>query len=107
MDAKTGCNCYPLRSFGDWDYKMLGCGWCDPMIRDVCKAIKEDEMGYDGEMVMVAYDSIIRNTGEGGATLFEIDGEEKWIPNSLIEEVWEKAQEVEIPRWFAEKEELI
>lgn len=57
--------------------------------------------------VQIKYDEIRHNTGDGGATLFIIDEDEVWIPNSLIKEIWEQDNEVEVPRWFAEKEELI
>ena len=53
------------------------------------------------------YDEILQDTGDGGATLFEIDEKEVWVPNSLVEEIWESDNQVEVPLWFAEKEGLV
>jgi len=60
-------------------------------------------------MVLVDYDCIIRGDccEEGTATLFRIADREVWIPNSQIEDYWEEDRQVEVPEWFAVKEELI
>lgn len=49
---------------------------------------------------------------KGGALLVEIDGEEIWIPQSIIDdksEVWIEGDigELVISLWFAEKEGLV
>lgn len=57
------------------------------------------------ETVTVVYDEKLADTGEGGAILFLMDDREIWIPNSLIMD--ECSNGIEIPLWFAEKEELV
>ena len=57
------------------------------------------------ETINVPFDSVLKDTGEGGATLFLIDGEQLWVPNSIIEDIY--IDSFDIPRWFAEKAELI
>ena len=59
------------------------------------------------ETVTIVYDEKLVNTGEGGATLFLMDGVEVWVPNSLISDLEQGNNEVEIPLWFAEKEGLV
>jgi len=59
------------------------------------------------ETVWINYDEILQDTGEGGATLFQMDDEEVWVPNSLITDFDEDVYSVEIPVWFAEKEGLV
>ena len=54
------------------------------------------------ETIEIGYDEEKHNSGK--ATLFIIGDEEKWIPNSLIKSKDEDL--IEIPLWFAEKEEL-
>lgn len=53
----------------------------------------------------------IKHETDAALLLITEDGEEKWIPFSLIERIIRtknKGQDVvEVQRWFAEKEELI
>jgi hypothetical protein len=50
------------------------------------------------------YTEIIHETD--GAILFSIDGDEVWIPRSLLE-LDESTHTVTVPEWFALKEGLI
>lgn len=54
----------------------------------------------------------LRKSKGGGALLVEIDGEEIWIPQSVIDdksEMWVEGDmgELVIPLWFAEKKGLV
>ena len=66
-----------------------------------------DGMGEEmsNETVLIDYDKMKHDTGM--ATLFDIDGDDVWIPNSQIEDVYESENQVEVTRWFAEKENLV
>ena len=57
------------------------------------------------ETVLIDYDEIKHDSGR--ATLFDIDGDDVWIPNSQIEDIYESEHQAEVTRWFAEKENLI
>ena len=57
------------------------------------------------ETTLIDFDEIKHDTGR--ATLFDIDGDDIWIPNSLIVDIWDHDHQVEIPVWFAEKEGLV
>jgi len=71
--------------------------------------MKGGRMQETVETVLIDYDTVLVDTGAGGASLFKIDVREVWIPNSLVEEVYksEASCQVEIPVWFAKKEGLI
>lgn len=66
-------------------------------------------MPKNTEMVLITYDEIIRGDccTEGTATLFKIDKDERWIPNSLIEDWWDHDNQIQVPLWFAKKEGLV
>ena len=55
----------------------------------------------------ISFDEILTDTGEGGATLFSIDGDEQWVPNSLITGLSHSRKVFEVPVWFAKKEGLV
>ena len=59
------------------------------------------------ETVLIDYDEIAHDTGDGGATLFHIENREVWVPNSVLVDVWENDNQFEVPEWFALQEELI
>jgi len=59
----------------------------------------------DDEFVIVEYDEKKYDTGK--ATLFIVEDDEVWIPNSLIDDIWEDDNQVLVARWFAEKECLV
>ncbi len=57
----------------------------------------------------VFVEEILRETD--AAFLFQIDGEEKWVPKSVLEgadtfDLGDEDVEVEVAVWFADKEEL-
>jgi hypothetical protein len=59
--------------------------------------------------VKVGYAKVIRTTEK--AILVDLDGEERWVPQSCVHadsEVWKEGQEGELvlTRWFADKEGL-
>jgi type II secretory pathway component GspD/PulD (secretin) len=58
-------------------------------------------------LATIYFDKVIVDRDDLGAILFRIDKEEIWIPRSLIEQLDEGNNEVEIPEWFAIKEELV
>lgn len=58
-------------------------------------------------LATIYFDKVIVDRDDLGAILFQIDKEEIWIPRSLIDQLDEGSNEVEIPEWFALKEELI
>ena len=60
----------------------------------------------DDNIVMIPYDDILQDTGDGGATLFVMGDDEVWIPNSISHRDIEWGQ-VGIPEWFAIKEGLV
>ena len=55
----------------------------------------------EDKFVNIDFDWIVGETEM--AILFLADDEELWIPRSVIKDVWEKDQVVEIETWFAEK----
>ena len=61
------------------------------------------------EYVDINHDGVLTTTEM--ARLFDIDGEEVWVPKSLTEYWDEDAVDghgtFTVPAWFAEKEELI
>ena len=54
------------------------------------------------DSIQISFDTALHETDT--AILFDFGDEEKWIPKSLISEQTE--DELTIPLWFAEKEEL-
>lgn len=58
---------------------------------------------WEGDAELVDFDSITHQTDK--AALFVIDGEEKWVPKSLIAGVEEDA--VWVATWWAEQEGLV
>ncbi len=57
----------------------------------------------------IRVDSVVKETGE--AFLFDIDGEETWVPKSVCEDANEISEgdvnlDVEIAVWFVRKEGL-
>lgn len=64
------------------------------------------------ECVTVGYDEIIVETKKEeknkGAILFRIAGEEVWVPKSdkVMADLWPENKQVEVYRWFAEKNGL-
>lgn len=56
-------------------------------------------------MITVEYDEIITETGK--AVLFDIEGEEIWIPASQLEDYDEDNQTFDIPDWLAEEKGLV
>lgn len=59
----------------------------------------------DAEYVIVDPAEYVRESD--GAICFDLGGEERWIPKSLIGEVDQDAMTVEVKDWFAHKEGLI
>jgi len=57
--------------------------------------------------VVICFDEIVVNRDDLGAVLFRMDNQEIWIPRSLIGWLDEEDNEVEVPEWFAIKEELV
>lgn len=57
------------------------------------------------EMVTIDFRSVIRDRDSDAAILFDIEGEEIWIPRSLIDE--QDSGSVDVPKWFARKEGLL
>lgn len=55
------------------------------------------------ETTTLEYDNLLYETDK--AVLFVLNGEEKWVPKSLIVDI--SKNEVEVYTWFAEKEQLI
>lgn len=63
-----------------------------------------------GELVTIGYHARVRETDL--AVLFRISagmftGREVWVPKKILESEVEGAQEFEVPRWWAEQEDLI
>jgi hypothetical protein len=59
------------------------------------------------KIVLIDYDHIILDEGKWDAILFSIEGENQWIPRSIIDDIWEDDQQVGVPEWFAWQEGLI
>ena len=61
----------------------------------------------NNDLVDIPYDEVRHDTDF--AVLFIMDGEEQWIPKSLIENISDEdgPGEVTIPEWFARQEGLI
>lgn len=55
------------------------------------------------DTIIIGIDGVITETGK--AVLFDIEGDEIWIPKSLFEYVEE--DEIEVSSWFAEEEGLV
>lgn len=61
------------------------------------------DCGWDKESVRIAHDGIKHMTDL--AVLFNIDGDDVWLPKSVIASV--DADEVWVAEWFAERENLV
>lgn len=61
-------------------------------------------MSEEDDWVDVAHDGVIHKTGL--ATLYDIEGDEVWIPNSVHEESDDQDNVVLVKSWWAEKEGL-
>lgn len=59
----------------------------------------------DKEYATIDFDSVLHETTN--AVLIEIDGEEKWIPRSVIDDIDYDRRSAEVETWFAEKEGLV
>lgn len=59
------------------------------------------------ETTLITYDKIVFEAEQNKAKLFKFDESEIWIPDSLIVDHWENDNQIEIPVWFAKKNELI
>ena len=62
-------------------------------------------MSRKEEPVLIGFDRLVRRSEK--AILFEFGDREVWIPKSLILDVDEGTNVLELPRWKAEEEELL
>jgi len=55
----------------------------------------------------LAFESVLRDFEDEGAVLFAMDGEEKWIPRSVIKEIDIDGKQVEVKEWWAKEKGLV
>ncbi len=55
------------------------------------------------ELVTLTYDRVVDSAETPKAYLFIFGDEEHWLPKSQVEDIRETCNEVDIPRWLAEK----
>ena len=55
------------------------------------------------ELATIPYDDFIRDSGK--AILVEIDGRTQWFPKSVVDDHDESKQELDVQRWFIDKDE--
>lgn len=55
----------------------------------------------DDEFSILHYDEFVTTTTRG--MLFRVDGKDYWIPKSMVGEIDEKANTVEVKQWYYDK----
>ena len=56
------------------------------------------------ETKWIPYDEVVHVVEK--ATLYDFSGKKVWVPKSVQVDIDETEQKVEVPLWFADKEEL-
>ena len=55
----------------------------------------------------LAFESVLRDFEDEGGVLFAMNGEERWIPRSVIKEIDIDGKQVEVKEWWAKEKGLV
>jgi hypothetical protein len=55
----------------------------------------------------LSFESVLRDFDSEDAVLFAMNGEERWIPRSVIKEIDVDGKQVEVKEWWAKEKGLV